>query len=975
MANITTFNSVLSSQLMNNIELYKNNPSAIQRTILNYLQNITNGTVDIVDPTNPFVFLLEASTVTSAAAINEVNTVTAKLYPSLAVTNDDLYLHMSDTDYLGVFSTPSYATMTFAFNKDVLKQIATPVPNTPTSKVTIPRNSEFTVSTYSFTLEYPIDITFYDTGDVLISWDATITSPIRTIGSYIIDFDNLIGPDGSNWISFDVDIDQIKINSTQFPLSVSEYFEQNIAYTNKYYYARVYYQANSTNGAWSEIKTTYTDQVFDPSTPTALIKVLDGSINVAIPQIYINSNLLSGVVRVDLYTTLGQVDVNLSIYPVTSYTSVFKAIDEQRDITPYTNVLRDAQYAVYSNDVVAGGSNSLTFNTLRSNVISDSIGERILPITNTQVESYFNYQAYELIKNVDLITNREFIASRSAPKSTNEYNIPSLLTSIQSLVIGPDSLGTDDSIFINGQNYVITPDSVFLNDAGMISLISSTDRDILINQNNSTIVTNLNSAEYIYTPFYYLIDVSSDIFDVRVFDMDSPITEKLSYLSANATAGYRVSTSTYIVTKKGNDYIVTITTSSDDDFKKLDDSLVSCQMLFMPFGQNIYAYQSGVLKGKDSEGNRVYTFTLTTNYNFDENNTIDITTFAYQNLTTIAPTANLYQQFEILYTINDRPTGYLVDESQAKLNKNLSGFDSVVITNESFYIKFGTYLENLWVRSRSISNFDNYLTYDQDIPLTYTEDMFLEDPAAGGILVAGENCTLTYQQIAKVGDDVYDANGNLLYLHRKGDTVLDQYGNPVLLNDNSAIFTFDMVFYDLSYKLSTDPNIKAYTLLATESMVDWIANDIPKLNDSLLEQSIAYFYPTNTPYQIDASVNGLPNKPINAKQTISCVVYLTDLNYNNLNLKQVITENIASIIRTYLTNTTLSKTELLSILNNTLTDVKSISVDGFLNNNELAILNNNKDRFMFKRIPYLKSDNTISIKEDIVVKFLSIESK
>lgn len=974
MPNITTFNSVLTNQLMKNVELYKNNPSAIQKTILNYLQSITNGTVDIVDPTNPFVFLLEAATVTSAAAINEVNTLTAKLYPSLAANMDDLYLHMSDTDYLGVFSTPAYATMTFAFNKDVLKQIAVPVPGTNTSKVTIPRNSEFSVSLYTFTLEYPIDMTFYDTGDVLISWDATITSPIRTIGSYIIDFTSLVGPDGSNWISFNANIDQIKTNSSQFPVSVSEYFTQTINYTNYYYYSRVYYQSNATNNTWVEIKTTYTDQVFDPNVPTALIKVFSGNISVAIPQIYINSNLISGIIRVDLYTTLGNIDVNLSIYPVSSFSSVFKAIDQDRDITPYTNALRDAQYAIYSQDVVADGNVGLSFTELRSNVISDSVGERILPITNTQAEAYFNYEGYELIKNVDLITNREFIASKSAPISSDDYNIPSLLTSTQSIVIGPQALSTDDSVFVNNSNYVITPESLFVNNAGIITLVSSLDKDGIVNQNNASIVNSLNINEYIYTPFYYFIDSRSDIFDVRVFDMDSPSTDSLSYLSANATVGYRVSTASYVITKKNNNYIITITTTSDEDFKKLDDKLVSCQMLFTPYGQTTYAYQAGVLSGRDSNNNRVYTFTLTTNYNYDDNNNIDVTTFAYQNVNAISPTVMLYQQFEILHVINSKPTGYLANDAQSKLNKTLAGYNAVVVTNESFNVKFGTYLQNLWLRSRSISNFDNYLTYDQDIPLTYTEDMFLKDPSAGGILVQGDNCTLTYQQIAKVGDIVYDANGSMLYSHRKGDTVLDVYGNPVLLNDNSAIFTFDMVFYDAAYKFTTDSSIVAYRKLATESMVDWIANDIPLLNNSLLEQSIAYFYPTNTPYQIDANVNGLSARTVSAKQSIVCTVYLTALNFKNINLKQAIVENIAAIIRNYLTNTTVSKTEILSILNSTLTDIKGISVDGFLNGNEIAIINNNKDRFMFKRIPYLKADNTISIKEDLTVKFINIEN-
>lgn len=975
MPNITTFNSILNTQLMSNIELYKNNPSAIQRTILNYLQNVTNGQVDIIDPTNPFVFLLEAATVTSAAAVNEVNTLTAKLYPKLAASMDDLYLHMSDVDYVGIFSTPSYATFTMAFNKDVLKQIAVNIPGTNTSKVTIPRNSSFTINQYTFTMEYPIDITFYETGDMLISWDASITSPIRTIGSYIIDFNTLVGPDSSNWVTFNVDIDQISVSTTQFSTSVSEYFSETINYTDSYYYSRVYYQSNTTNEQWVEIKTTYTDQVFDPLTPTALIKVYPGYINVFIPQIYTGTNAISGTVRVDLYNTLGQIDVNLSNYPASSFTSVFKAIDQIRDVTPYTNALQDAQYAIYSTDVVSGGQDGLDINTLRNNVIDNSTGERILPITNTQISAYMQYEGYDVIKNVDLITNREFIAARSLPLSSDEFNVPSILSSTQTVVLSGTNFATDTAVYKNLNNFVITPESMFVNNSGVVTLLSDSDKNTLFNSDNYTLVTSFNSNQYLYTPFYYMVDTTSVTFDVRVFDMDYPKTNNLSYLSNNSTTGYKVSTKSYSIVKNKNTYTMTIVSTADKDYQSLDDSLVSCQMMFIPENQTTYAYRNGTLSAKDSDGNRIYTFDFTTNYNFDENNTIDITTFAYANVGSILPRSNLTQEFEILYIVNQKPAGYLVDDAQNKLNKVMAGKNAVVVTNESLSIQFGSHLENLWTRSRSIAGVNNYLKYDKDIPLVYTEDMFLKDPLTGGKITVGVNCTASYQQIAKIGDPVYNSDGSLMYAHRAGETVLNANGDPIILNSGNTIFTFDMVFYDGVYKATTDSPTIAYKNLATESMVDWVVNDIPRISQNLLEQSIMYFYPRNTSYQVNANINGLSNRPILSKQSVSVVAYLTALNYKNANLKEAIIQNIASTVREYLTNTTLSKTEFLSILRDNLTDVVSVSVDNFLENNELVILENIKDRLMLKRVVYLKPDNTISIKEDLTVTFINIESQ
>ncbi len=972
MSSVTTFNSVLATALMTDIAKYKNNPSAIQQVILNYLQSVTNGTVDIIDPTNPFVFLLEAGTVTSAAAINEINTLTSRLYPTLSTSMSDLYLHMSDKDYIGVFSSPSYATFNFLFNKQDLSNRAVPVLGTNYSKVTIPRNSSVSVSTYTFTLEYPIDIFFYDTGDVIVSWDATIVSPLRSISSYIINFSTTTDNTGSQWLIFNVDIDQFSVSSTQFTLTSTDYFTETVNYTNNYYYARVYYNSNASSGQWVEIKTTYTDQVFDPATPTALLAVYNGYITMSIPQVYISSGLISGTVRIDVYQTLGTVDVNFSNFTIDAFSTSFNAIDQVRDINQYTSALQNAQYFVYSTDVMAGGSNAISFSQLRSDVINNATGSRLLPITNTQLTSHGSFEGYDIVENVDLITNREFIASKNAPASSNDYDVPSLLTSVETITVNGSQLSTDSSVMNNGNNFVVTPKSLFINQNGNISIVKDADKISLFTNQNSSLVDAFNSNEYLYTPFYYLIDNSSNSFDVRVFHLDSPKVQNLNFISNNATTGYKVSTNVYTITKNDTVYTLTIICSSDDNFIALPDSQVFCQMAFIPAGQQSYAYQNGVLTGKDSNNNRIFTFTFNTNYNFDESNTLDITSFAFQGINTISPRSLLSGEFEILYIVNQKPIGYTPDIAQSKLNESLVPGNATVVTNETINIVFGYFLENLWTRSRSIVDTNKYLKYTQDIPLTYTEDVFLTDPLTGGILTIND-CTATYQKLASVGDIVYDNSGNIVYKYRAGDTVLDANGNPIVISTSGNLYTFDMVFYDGSYLISTDTDVKAYVALATDSMVDWIINDIPNLEQNLLEQSIMYFYPRNTPFQISCNANGANNVQVNSKQSVTLTVYLTDTNFKNINLQTAIVEHCASIIRGYLDNSSISSSELVSLLKTSVTDAKALTVNSFLNGYDLVIINNPKDRLMFNRVSYLRPDNTISIREDLNVKFVNID--
>ena len=117
MTDITEVNTKYNlSTLLGDVERVKHNPAAIVGSVLEYLSNVTDNKVDIVDPTNPFVMLLESSAVNTAACINESIYLLRKQYPILAQTEEDLYRHMSSKDYLDRFSTPSKATFNMVIN-------------------------------------------------------------------------------------------------------------------------------------------------------------------------------------------------------------------------------------------------------------------------------------------------------------------------------------------------------------------------------------------------------------------------------------------------------------------------------------------------------------------------------------------------------------------------------------------------------------------------------------------------------------------------------------------------------------------------------------------------------------------------------------------------------------------------------------------------------------------------------------------
>ena len=187
-----------------NIDRVRTNPAAIQEIALNRLDEITKGLIDVVDASNPFAFLLEAGSVNAAAAMLANETLTRKQYPSVAVTEDDLYLHMSDRDYVGRFATPSRGVFKILMSKDELvRQRAVLTGEGRVRKLTIPRDTQITVAGNAFTMQYPIDIRVMSHGGIQVVYDTSIMSPLQTLETNIVT-STTVNINGDEYLLIDV---------------------------------------------------------------------------------------------------------------------------------------------------------------------------------------------------------------------------------------------------------------------------------------------------------------------------------------------------------------------------------------------------------------------------------------------------------------------------------------------------------------------------------------------------------------------------------------------------------------------------------------------------------------------------------------------------------------------------------------------------------------------------------------------------
>jgi hypothetical protein len=974
MANIIASNSVSMTTLMSRLEQVKYNPSSIQRIMLDYLDEVTAGEVNIVDPTNPFVFLLESSAVNTALAVNESLTNLRKQYPSLAQTEDELYLHMSDHDYVDRFAVPAETVFTVAVQVlDLYANVITD-PVEGCDRVEIPRDSVITVDGLPFTLQYPITIKRYPNGVVSIMYDAEIPSPLQGLTTNIIDYTVRKDDTGIEWIFFGVPVKQMQIETSYHHLQASAVFAQDVTYQDRYYYCRIWYRPNDH---WIEMAITHTDQVFNPTIPTAVLHVYTGMVNVFIPTVYLSTGLVSGEIRVDIYSTRGSLSVNLSTYKLNAFEMELKAIDEDRDLNVYTNAMSDISYHAFNYDVITGGTNGIDFLTLRDRVIYNSVGSNQLPITNIQIESYVQDRGFDLIRNIDVVTNRIFLATRRMPKPLNAKLITAANMGIASIVIDLKALSDYSNIRRNGDRVTLLSDNLYTSNNDQLSLVSDSEYALLMHSTVSAYISRINTTQYLYTPFHYVLDSSQNEFEVRAYALQYPSARDLSFVSQNQTVQLAVNTGAYILTHVHDGYILEVTTKSGEFYKATASNEVDVQIGFYGVGQNAMAYIPGTLKSIDANGERVYTFFIQTNYNIDHLHHIQIVNARLQVGSTIDIWVSLDAEIHLLYTTTSIPEGFTASPIDTMLCMSLLQPASVGITHERLQLHLGSALKALWTRSRTFASGLEYDKYRFNVPMVYAEDVYALDPVTNSIFNVSSTGTLEYVIEHHAGDPVLNAAGDPVYLHRAGDPVVNTQGQPTLVSVLSSSIEFDMLMIDGRYAFANDSAFVEYRQEISEVITSWVTVDLQSIQDILLEQTKIFFYSHTSLTGVRALINQGIEMVIPAEQSPVIDLYVTADVYANQDIRARLTTSTISLLDTYIDQTQLSMSDLTASLRTLYGDtVSSLTISNFGGPDlgivpTLIVLVDQHNRLCLRKRLVLQPDGTTIVEEDISINFHS----
>lgn len=833
------------SAFLDNMAKYQYQPAMIQKDALDYLNVLLNGQVDVVDPSNPFVFSMEMAAVMTSGAMAKDQVRTRLQYPSVAQTPTDLYPHMSDWDYIDIFAKPSQTTLGFAFSKDEIVGKMVIDETTGISMVVIPRNSTVTVAGITFTLQYPIQIRQLQHGGLQVMYDATQTTPLQTLDTNVIDWE-IRRVSGIDMLYFEIPLYQMTLTSQTAPTTSAQTFKMTYQMTYQYYFTRVWYQ--NADGTWTEMLTTMTPEVFDVTKPTAVVTVTGQLVTVTIPNIYMTSGQLGSTkIRCDFYETLGDISIDMGAYPSSAFTAKWTAVDAN-DLTEFTAPMNTLQIAqIMGDSVTLGGAAALDFATLRDRVINNATGPINLPITPAQIQAKLNENGYSVVKNVDNITNRTYLATKPMPTPTNPELITAAASSIETITTSMTQLASLSTVVDNGASVTITPDTIYKNVNGVIQIASAAEIAALKTLAPSQRALAVNQSNYYYTPWHYVLDTSGVEFAMRAYYLDGPSAITTIYKDDNDTTGLQVSTGSYKLIRTSSGYQLQIKTASSAAYKALPDSQVAVQLAFVPVGEQDLAYLNGVLEGLDpTSGERVFTFDLSTTFNIDSNDYIELTKFLMYTTDPRVVKGALTTSFNLIYS-----TSAPMDPAQfraSKFDKYLGLFliptTSVGIQWEQIRLQFGSSLTTLWTRARSVIGSIPYKTYATDVPRLYTEDVYQANADGSYITFVDGKPTMTI--LHHKGDPQLDANGNPIMDHHAGDVMTDASGAPIPGGQRDLERQLDLMLIEGAYYFATDSAATSYRQELVNTVLAWLLQDLAPMQQMLLEQTKIYFYPQAT---------------------------------------------------------------------------------------------------------------------------------
>jgi len=951
-----------------------NNPiRGVNRVINQIEENYFGRSVKLNSKSHPFVFGTDIILGTAHGILNRVDDAVAKLFPAHARSTADLSRHMSEEEQVGMFGTPAIMDLQYAINTDVYMSLAKDVTitlgkSTFTYKMLLlPKDTELTFGGYTFAIENGIEIRYSEQTGYQVVYDDSTNNPLNPISNNLLK--RVVTPNG--YLTIVIPCRQLMCQPTEnLTSNISSGCAGDIDFIDYLFAVRAF---QTVNGIKTEIPVTYNQDVFDPNTVTMALSldVSNQRFNYRIPDVYIANGLGIGSIDIYTYTTKGELSKD---FTQTALPDVGVNYQDYRfgagTLGPFSNALKSSGGMAWrAMTPTSGGSNAIPFAQMKASFIMGR-RQRNLPITENNLVGTVENYGYNSVKAIDYMTKRSYSLTKELRIQDNKKLFAPMGCFVGSYLASVNSLIGSGVVIDNGQRITIPHNVLFDISQPTTVLINQVTKNNYEARSNEAKVDLVASTTLVYTPFYYVMDLTNNQAVLRTYHLDQPKFQSQTFKAENSLLGIDVGVGSVAIEQNDSGYLITIVTASGKSYKELDDSTLGLQLSVQPEDTNSLASIAATLYGLTEDGERIWQFALDSRFDVDVNDVMYFTNFVQFGNTQPTTGVPLDLTMTFIFTFQGDKANTATD-SDDKIDQSLFPVPMVAIIETQYSVVLGKKMGNLYSRIRPLVGEAQYKKYGVDVPLVYQETIYKRDENKEIIFIDG-----VAQVEHEVGEVMYDKNvpPRIMLEYTKDDYMLDGEGNYIEVAPREKLYHWDFIGFDGAYFFSHDAYDMQFAQETKDYFVDVISQDMAYFASSSLDQTSLVYQPRNKLGYQKVVVNS--NYTSYLRQDLSFVVtyYLTSAGMKNQSLKSSLEASTPRTLNEGLFGaTTFSANDLaFQLKDGTSREVVAVKLSAIAGDSTVDVISNadSLTGFSVRKLLQVSSDGLLSIKEDIDIVFL-----
>lgn len=923
------------------------NPYNIQRYILEELENSEG--IKISNANNPFTLLLESAATIGHSTTMECKNIIRKKFPVLAQNITDIYDHLDDDDINNMYAKPGSVNYKFFIPVTTLKNKGYKPNGANYREARIPYGTIISVLGRTFTILNTIIVRIYDTTELPYVEVIPNDDPLSLTDISVVESKIESDKNQQPYITFVLPVKQLTIGTVEKDLSASSRTKFSFSLKEKFIKVEVTCKGSATNDQTVKIPVSLDSEYLNPTSPTAILSMGDGVVNVQIPSMYIINGMISGTAKFTIYETLGDVFLPLEEYSESEFTIKFGPVNNEPE-----QVLIDANVLVRAKGMLKGGSNGETFENLKQSVIFKTTGSIDVPITNFQIEKVGSDSGYQIRKVEDTLLNRVFTASKEIPSfsSTVIQCVPDTFNNTVGIIL--NTLKTDYPSWVRDEDFVIKSGSVFKDENGVMRMLSPSEKNDIDNLPRNNKVTHFKENKYYFNFFTYACKVKDGVTECKIYHLDFPKITGLRHRASNQNV---TNTNCYIdkysISRTDNGYELLLKVQGSDGYNEIEQSSKLIQVSLELSTDNLVHFV-----GQYDENLDAHVFNIETDEFINTDGYIELLNGTSTTPTKFTPLTGKMHVYCYIKDITKIDKSNYLRDNVIDTDTNIS-----VLTYDTLDFYFGKEINYLWNKVYHTYTDRKYKTYSEDKQDVWKENVYATDND-GGILIelAPNGQEVTMKKLHSKGDLKEDEHGNPIYAYRKGETILDENGEPVVDTQAGIVRYLDMLMLEYEFKAASASSHSQLNKIMVKYFEDILLTELPNLNDSLLEQTKIMFKSVRNTDPVTIKAN---STTYNTKHRVSPKVTLYVDSSIDVSLADLESYKfkIGTIINSELRKDSISVPNIVDeIKKNLVISVLAVKIDNLLpENTQIAKVEGNN------KLVLDKSLNVAEYKETIVM--------